>query len=90
MRNILGIAGGVGLVLVVAVSQIHTSPQNPGGLVPGNAFAQEPRHFASDDRRGSPDVAPPPQRPQAEAAPRPEPRGDRRFTPQRWKTTPTM
>jgi hypothetical protein len=103
MRNILGIAGGAGLVLLVAVTQIHTAQPTPGGFISGNAFAQEPRRSASDEQQETRNVdvlqllhdsafatAPVPSAP-ADAAPRPEPRGERRFsqTPDRWALTPT-
>ena len=94
MRNILGISGGVVLVVLVAATQIRTAQPTPGGFIPGNAFAQEPGRSASDDRSQGVDT--PLQQPQdsafavVDAAPRPEPRPDRRFTPQRWATTPTM
>ena len=56
MRNILGVSGGIGLVVLVAAFQIHGSQGRPGGLVPGNAFAQEPGRSSSDDQQGAPDV----------------------------------
>lgn len=92
MRNILGIAGGVGLVVLVAATQIRIAQPNPGGLVPGNAFAQEPRRSASDDEQGPQDVGAPLQQLQADAAPGPEARRDWRVTqtPARYTRVPTL
>ncbi|HEX2077470.1 MAG TPA: hypothetical protein VHG08_07160 [Longimicrobium sp.] len=56
MRNLLSVSGGVGLVLLIAVLQIHTSQQSSGGLISGQVFAQELRRPLTDDPEGSPDV----------------------------------
>ena len=107
MRKILGGLGGVGLVVFVAVSQIHGSQGRPGGLIPGDVLAQEPRRSSSDEQQTQ-DVGAVLQQLQdsalattlvpsarsdapADAAPRPEPRRERRFsqTPDRWALTPT-